>query len=49
MKYPPLGLAFSITEGGTDDMGESSSEYLMGGVRRIDDDPRLSSTSLPHY
>ena len=35
MKYPPLGLAFSITEGGTDDMGESSSEYLVGGLENL--------------
>ena len=35
MKYPPLGLGFSITDGGTDDVGGSSSEYLVGGLENL--------------
>ena len=35
MKYPPFSLAFSNTDSGTDDVGGSSSEYLVGGLENL--------------
>ena len=35
MKYPPSGFGSSITDGGTDDVGGSSSEYLVGGLENL--------------